>query len=328
MTRLRVAIVGAGKIARDQHAPAICAHPALELACVIDPHQAPAIDGAIDEARGYGTLDEALKAGERLDIAAICTPPQVRARLAHAALDAGLHVLLEKPPAASASQAAALAAHAAKAQRTIFAAWHSRFARGVAPARDWLRAHPPARIAVIWREDVRVWHPGQDWLWRPGGLGVFDPGVNALSILTAVLDHSLAIESAELVYGPGQDAPVAAGLSLSLAQGNTAVPVEAVFDFRTPPDQQTWTIQIDTHDGARLTLTDGGERLVIDKQPVSIADTPEEYAGVYAHLLNLIDAGTSDLDARPLILVGDAFLVGARTPELSPAFAALGRAHA
>jgi D-galactose 1-dehydrogenase len=42
-------------------------------------------------------------------------------------------------------------------------------------------------VNVIWREDVRVWHPGQDWIWQPGGLGVFDPGINALSIITHIL---------------------------------------------------------------------------------------------------------------------------------------------
>jgi D-galactose 1-dehydrogenase/L-arabinose 1- dehydrogenase len=57
------------------------------------------------------------------------------------------------------------------------------------------------RVQLIWREDVRVWHPGQDWLLAAGGFGVFDPAINALSILTRVLPERLA-QSAELGIPP------------------------------------------------------------------------------------------------------------------------------
>ena len=54
---------------------------------------------------------------------------------------------------------------------------------------------PPARLdsasvkrraRSTWKEDVRQWHPGQTWIWEAGGFGVFDPGINALSILTTL----------------------------------------------------------------------------------------------------------------------------------------------
>jgi D-galactose 1-dehydrogenase len=53
------------------------------------------------------------------------------------------------------------------------------------PAKAWLAGkRQVARGRITWREDVRKWHPGQDWVFEPGGMGVFDPGINALSILT------------------------------------------------------------------------------------------------------------------------------------------------
>ena len=43
------------------------------------------------------------------------------------------------------------------------------------------------RLLVTWKEDVRHWHPGQQWIWEAGGFGVFDPGINALSIVTKIM---------------------------------------------------------------------------------------------------------------------------------------------
>ncbi len=54
--------------------------------------------------------------------------------------------------------------------------------------REWCAARALTRVGYyLEKEDVRRWHPGQDWIWEAGGFGVFDPGINALSILTEVL---------------------------------------------------------------------------------------------------------------------------------------------
>jgi hypothetical protein len=45
-------------------------------------------------------------------------------------------------------------------------------------------------VEIVWHEDVRKWHPGQQWIWEPGGFGVFDPGINALSIATRIFPAS------------------------------------------------------------------------------------------------------------------------------------------
>lgn len=63
----------------------------------------------------------------RLDAVSFCTPPAGRYELARTALDAGLHVMLEKPPAASVSEVTDLEARARKAGLTLFASWQ-RFA--------------------------------------------------------------------------------------------------------------------------------------------------------------------------------------------------------
>src|SRR3546814_4182786 len=88
--------------------------------------------------------------------------------------------MLEKPPGATLSEVHALEALARKQGRTLFATWHSREAAAVEPARALLATRKIRSVRVEWKEDVRHWHPGQAWIWEPGGLGVFDPGINAL----------------------------------------------------------------------------------------------------------------------------------------------------
>src|SRR6201991_2022784 len=202
MTALRVAIVGLGKIARDQHIPAIPATDGVTLVAAADPH------ASLPDLPHFATLDELLRSGPPIDAVAVCTPPQVRRQQTAIALAAGKHVMLEKPPGASVTELDPLVAAAARANTTLFAAWHSRFAAAVEPARAWLAARRLRSVHIEWKEDVRVWHPGQRWIFEPGGLGVFDPGINALSILTRILPRTVFVTAAELSFPANREAPI------------------------------------------------------------------------------------------------------------------------
>src|SRR5207342_3433755 len=112
------------------------------------------------------------------------------------------------------SEAAALVDLATEAGLTIFAAWHSRFAAGVEPAREWLAGRRVLGARITWREDVRVWHPRQSWIWQRGGFGVFDPGINALSIATRILPDTIGLTDADLEFPANRDEPIAARLTM------------------------------------------------------------------------------------------------------------------
>ncbi len=300
MTALRLAIVGFGKIARDQHVSAIAATSGVTLAAIASRH------ASLPDLPHFATLDELLRDGPPIDAVALCTPPQGRREQAAAALSAGKHVLLEKPPGASVSELDPLIALAAQAERSLFATWHSRFAPAVEPARQWLASRRIVSVSIRWKEDVRVWHPGQSWIWQPGGLGVFDPGINALSILTRVLPQPLLVTAAELAFPANREAPIAARLFLTDSAG---LPISAEFDFRqTGP--QSWDIHVET-DGGRLTLSGGGARLIADGS-VLVDEKEAEYRGLYRRFVELAATGTSDVDLAPLRLVADAFLLGRR----------------
>ncbi|MFK4508742.1 Gfo/Idh/MocA family oxidoreductase [Bradyrhizobium daqingense] len=301
MTDLRIAIVGFGKIARDQHVGAIAATPGATLAAVASRN------ASLPGLPHFATIEELLEKGPPIDAVSLCTPPQVRRAQAAAALAAGKHVMLEKPPGTGVAELDPLIAMAAGAKRTLFATWHSRYAPAVEPARQWLAGRRIASVHISWKEDVRVWHPGQGWIWEPGGLGVFDPGINALSILTRILPQPVFVTAAELAFPANCQAPIAANLTLTDIGG---LPVSAEFDFRqTGP--QSWDIVVGTDQG-RMILSNGGARMAIDGKV--LAEAPdEEYRGLYRRFVALAASGASDVDLAPLRLVADAFLLGRRT---------------
>ena len=300
MTALRIAIVGCGKIARDQHVQAIAATDGAVLAAAADPN------ASLPDVPHFATLEKLLREGPPIDAVAVCTPPQLRAGQAVIALEAGKHVLLEKPPGASVGELDPLIAQASRSRKTLFAAWHSRFAPAVEPSRQWLASRRINSVRIIWKEDVRVWHPGQRWIWQPGGLGVFDPGINALSILTRILPQPPFVTAAELFFPANREAPIAASLALTDAGG---LPIVAEFDFRqTGP--QSWDIVVDT-DGGQLTLSGGGKRMAVDGKVMDDA-AEAEYRVLYRRFVELTSRGASDVDLAPFRLVADAFLLGKR----------------
>src|SRR5438477_11653284 len=129
MSPRRMAIVGFGKIARDQHVPAIAATKGMVLTAIASRN------ASLDGVPHVATLEQLLRDGPPVDAVALCTPPQVRRAQAAMALAAGKHVMLEKPPGATVGEIKPLICAATAAPRTLFATLHSRFA----PAVDQLR---------------------------------------------------------------------------------------------------------------------------------------------------------------------------------------------
>jgi D-galactose 1-dehydrogenase len=300
MTKLRLAIVGFGKIATVRHVPAIAATSGVELVAVADPRSKS------PDVPNFPSLDILLRDGPPVDAVTLCTPPQVRSAQARLALEAGKHVMLEKPPGATVSEIAPLLAVAQAAKCTLFATWHSRFAPAVEPARTLLAERRIRHVTITWKEDVRVWHPGQDWIFAAGGFGVFDPGINALSILTRILPRPVFVTRAELGFPANRDAPIVVEMDMSDAAG---LPIKAELDFRqTPP--QTWDIRVETDRGP-LVISGGGAKMS-DGDKVVVDAPKQEYPALYRRYVELASTGGCDVDLAPLQIVADAFLLGRR----------------
>ncbi|QWK77091.1 Gfo/Idh/MocA family protein [Ochrobactrum sp. BTU1] len=299
-SNINLAIVGLGKIARDQHLPSIEAIDGIELKAIASRN------AGLDGLPSFHDIDQLLESDVAIDAVSLCTPPQGRFQQAYAALKARKHVMLEKPPGATISEVQALTRFAEKQGVTLYATWHSREAAAVEPAREFLKGAVIKSVAVSWKEDVRHWHPGQQWIWEPGGLGVFDPGINALSIVTHILPERFFLTKSDLYFPENHAAPIAADLSF---ETESAVPVSFELDWRqTGP--QTWDIRVETDKGTLL-LSHGGSRLTIAGTE-KMAEPDREYQRLYQNFVKLVGEGQSDVDLAPLTHVADAFLLGQR----------------
>jgi D-galactose 1-dehydrogenase len=297
MTR-KIALVGIGKIAVDQHVPAINASPDWDLVATVSRK------GQVAGVEGFTTLEAMLAVRPEVEVVSLALPPVPRFAYAWAALQAGKHVMLEKPPGATLAEVHALQALAAEKGLTLYTSWHSRMAHAVAPAKAWLSGKTVTRAHITWREDVRKWHPGQDWVFEPGGMGVFDPGSNALSILTEILPAPVHLTAAELDFPANRQTPIAARLNFTGG-------VTADFDWRQE-GPQTWDIEIETPQG-RLALRMGGNVLEIDGRPAGGENTiMGEYPALYARMADLVRVGESEVDLSPMVHVADAMTLGRR----------------
>ena len=296
--KMKVALVGIGKIAVDQHVPALANSPDWELAATVSR------SGTVDGVQAFTDIAAMLEARPDIAVVSLCLPPQPRFAYAEAALRAGRHVMLEKPPGQTLAEVHALHALAEANGVSLFATWHSRMAHGVAGAKAWLAHRRVTRAHITWREDVRKWHPGQDWVFEAGGMGVFDPGINALSILTEILPAPVHLTGATLTFPENRQTPIAAALTFG---GN----ITADFDWRQS-GPQTWDIEVLT-DGGSLTLRMGGNVLEIDGKAVAGENTiMGEYPALYARMAELVATGQSDVDLAPIIHVADAMTLGKR----------------
>ena len=294
MKPIGIAIIGYGKIAADQHVPSIEANDRFRLL-------ATSSRSGQGVARSFTNWREMISEVEGLEAVAITTPPGPRLEIAAECAAAGLHILLEKPPAATISEAEQYRVLAAQHEVTVFATWHARYNPAVFAAADLLSGKRVSSLRIIWHEDVHKWHPGQQWIWEPGGFGVFDPGINALSIATRIFPGDLFVKSAELQVPENAQTPIAA--EVSFGDG-----LSASLDWRRSEGEE-WTIAVETDDGLAVTLEKGGAELIVNGalQP---SHGMGEYPSIYTRFVDLIDNRRSDIDLAPLRLVADCLLVG------------------
>jgi len=301
MRPLKIALIGFGKIAADQHVPAIEANPRFELV-------------ATSSRAGHGTAvrftdwRQLLSEVKGLEAVAITTPPSVRYEIARDCVERGLHILLEKPPTDTLGEIHDLACLAEAREVTLFTTWHAQHNPAVAAAAEALAGKRIAAMDIRWHEDVRKWHPGQRWIWDPGGFGVFDPGINAFSIATRIFPGTLRVSRAELHFPEDAQTPIAAEIEFasSVADG----PLRCSLDWRRTEGEE-WTIVIRIADGVELRLENGGSRLLIDGEQRA-GGRPGEYPDIYRRFAELIDERRSHVDVVPLRLVADCLLVGRR----------------
>ena len=304
MAKQKIAVIGIGKIAQDQHLPVIDKSPDFELAAVVSTRGVGHRDVPV-----FRTPAEFYKAMPEVKLVAICTPPGVRHAYVREAIDAGKDVLLEKPPTPTITEFEDLVTYGEKKGRVLFQTWHSRYNAAVDAAKLILKDEGVEKVRIDWRESVRKWHPGQEWVWQPGGFGVCDPGINALSIFTKIMPFPVFVGSAKLKFPANRQTLVDVEIEFKSAQKHQ--PKLSAGSNWLEESGEIWTISITTRKGNELKLERGGSVLKVNGRE-TVANPGEEYEMIYERFAKLLKKGKSEMDGSPLRLVGDAFLLGAR----------------
>lgn len=191
---LRFGLVGTGFWAGTTHAPALSSTPGIELAGVWgrdrDAARALALQHGVEV---FSEIDEML---EGVDAVAFAVPPSVQCSTALRAVEAGKHVLLEKPIATSRSEADALVEAVERAKVASIVFLTHRFQLGV---RSWLA---DVRAQRGWVGGVGAWLGTSlsadspfNTPWRRDKGALWDLGPHAVSLMWAALGPVLDVRA-------------------------------------------------------------------------------------------------------------------------------------
>jgi predicted dehydrogenase len=148
--RIKIGLIGCGRVAVKRHLPALKSLEEAEVVAAAD----------VDETR-LNHVTHAFRIEKRfvdymavlqdpaVEAVAICVPLQFHCEVALAALDAGKHVLLEKPLAMSLDEADRLIGRAAKTDRKVLVGFNKRWHRLVRRAREIVRQGRLGQVGLV-----------------------------------------------------------------------------------------------------------------------------------------------------------------------------------
>jgi len=215
MSRPKIVIAGAGFIARVAHLPGYRAAGApVDAVCARNQERARLLAEQFEIPHVYGDWREML-AQEKPDIVSVCLPNVLHYEVTLAALDAGAHVLCEKPLATSAAEARAMFDAAHRNGRRLMAAHHFRFDVAAQAIKEVVESGALGEIyhseaTALRRMGIPGWGAFHQRAFSAGGC-LLDYGVHALDQTLWLLGNpKLARVSAVMQQRFGQRPEIAA----------------------------------------------------------------------------------------------------------------------
>jgi predicted dehydrogenase len=166
MKQINIAIVGAGGIAK-RHVEGLSAIESARIKAVVDivPEKAEQL-AALCGATAYGDLDGCLR---QVDVVYVLTPPSFHRELAIEAMQAGKHVMVEKPIAIQLEDAEAMVAAARSAGVHLMVAFNMRFRRGFRRLKQVLDSGALGSPINVWSQRLGMGvGSGENWRTTPG----------------------------------------------------------------------------------------------------------------------------------------------------------------
>ncbi len=146
MEKIKVGIIGCGSIAKHRHFPEYFQNKHVEIVAVCDivPERADEFANTY-QAKAYTSYEELLS-NSNIDAVSVCTPNYLHAPISIAALNAGKHVLCEKPMATSSDEAEAMIAAAQINIKKLMIAHNQRFVPSHQKARQLITSGEVGKI--------------------------------------------------------------------------------------------------------------------------------------------------------------------------------------
>lgn len=133
---IRIGIIGCGKIAQVRHIPEYAENPDAELVAFFSPNRTRAEEQAAKYGGKVYDTAEALLADQSIDAVSICAANYAHAELTIKALEAGKHVLCEKPMATNLADCEAMVACAKKNGKFLMVGHNQRLAKAHSTAKQ------------------------------------------------------------------------------------------------------------------------------------------------------------------------------------------------
>lgn len=243
MREVRVAVLGSGGAAQVVHLPILKRLPDLEVVALVDVQEQKA--RTIAERFGVPHVGRTLEDLERfdgVDAVVVCTPNDTHEELVTGALEAGYHVLCERPLSTGSESAARMIEAARAADRQLMVAMNQRFRFDVRAIRQFVASGELGEVFFVraaWlnqrvRRPRRGWRRERD---RSGGGVLMDLGVQAIDLALWLLDYPLVERVTARFHGAG-DVEDSAVVLMALAGGATAS-VEATWELMEERDRHS-----------------------------------------------------------------------------------------
>ena len=227
---LRLAVIGCGRVTEQCHLPALQTLAGIELVGLVDSDRdrLNTIGDRYGVHRRYSDYRVMLK-DTRIDVVAVCVPPQFHAEIGLAVLDAGKHLFMEKPLALSLHEADQLVDRAAAASGKALMGFNLRWHRLIRQARSMIDGGclgPLETMHTTFTSRTGFMTHGSDWRRQHdlGGSVLFDLGIHHFDLWRFLMES----EVEEVFARDGSDDPAAARATVSATMGN-GVLVTAAF---------------------------------------------------------------------------------------------------
>ncbi len=306
MGKLRVGLIGAGQIVETAHLPAYLKHEAeveVTAICDINAGRAAQVAAQYGIPESFGSHREMLEQC-RLDAVSVCVTNKFHAPVSIDALNAGCHVLCEKPPAMNYEEALAVYEAAVKNNRLLAFNFHFRHSEEVKALKEQINKGAfgeiyAARVQALRRRGIPGWGSFTDKAVQGGG-PLIDIGVHMLDTALYLMDfpepdYVLAATHQRIGNRPGvglmgswdpdkftvEDSAfgfirfkngASINLETSFALNMKEASIMNVHLFGEKAGASVFPLQVFSENGLTLTDTDFPHLQQVDKHYESIAD--------------------------------------------------------